>query len=620
MEIKDWFKEGNDWFEKEDYSKALDCLENWLDTDYNIILDEVIAETILANSNKALQANPNNAKAWLFKGFAYDKLKNYSEAIKCFDIAIALKNDCEKVYNYKGNALSNSDDNEEAIKNYDKAIELKPDYAYPYNNKGLVLSELGNYEEAIKCYDKAIELNPDYTYSYYNKGFVLQEIGNNEEAIKCYDKVIELKPDYAGAYNNKGVVFHNLGNYEEAIKNYDKAIELKNDLAYNNKRIVLQILEEKKQNKDFPEDLKETYLSLYDSDFFNKATNGLSEDIKQHYETIYNLSLKILNVLQIKKEDKHERGVAHYTSKKVSQILFFDKEKDKEGNQKSIPFQLSSVTNSNDIQEGKTLFNYLFDNQKICPQSEQFVAFVGCFMFNYDNLNQFRLYGKDEGTKEGTGISIVMKPDFFSLIGKSPIQQEVRKTSHDDNREPLFRCIYIDPETNQFVSVGHRDFHTFYKTKDILYNRENKEDHIKEIAKDVIEYKNGIDKKNETIKDYLEELKNKINEAREQKLDDRVICDLLLNLRYLVKHVAFKEEQECRIVKIKRPCEADNEQPIDENEKHERFYVNYLPLRDCIKKIYFGPKATGMELFQSLLTYQEGFKGVICYRSTSPLA
>jgi len=339
--------------------------------------------------------------------------------------------------------------------------------------------------------------------------------------------------------------------------------------------------------------------------------------------------LKILDVLQIKEEDKYETGgVAHYTTKTISQRLFFDKVKekdkdgkeitvkDKDGNEIPVPFQLNSVTNSNDLQEGKTLFNYLFDNQKVPPQPEQYVAFVGCFTFNYDNLNQFRLYGKEGGTKEGTGISIVMNSNFYRLVGKSPVQKKDRQTSQDDIREHLFRCIYFDPDTSQVVSVGHRDFHTFYKTKEVLYNRENREAHIKEITKDIARYKKVIDKKVNDVRKYLEELKKEISEVRKQKIDEDLLYKLLSILRYLVKHVAFKEEQECRIVKMINSSNKDYT-PIDEN--HERFYVNYLPLTNCVSKIYFGPKATGMELFQSLLTYH-GFEEVTCHRSTSPLA
>jgi len=555
MEAKDWLKEGNNWLRKKDYSQALGCYD------------------------KAIELNPDNAATYNNKGIALRNLKKYQEAITC----------------------------------YDKAIELKLDYEAAYINKGVALSDLGNHSDAITCYDKAIELKLNYAEAYYNKGNALSNLGNYQEAIMCYDKATELKSEYdAAAYNNKGNALSDLGNYQEAITCYDKAIELKPDYAgaLNNKKILLQIVEEKKQDKDFPKEI----LPLYDFDFFDEATNGVLN--KEPYKKIYTLSLKIQKELQIK-GDEREMNVAHYTSKKVAQILFFDKEKDedksKEKYKKPIPFQLSSVTNSNDTQEGKTLFNYLFDNQKTPLQSEQFVAFVGCFMFNYDNLNQFRLYGKED-QKEGTGISIVMNPDFFCSSDKLPFHQSSEQISEGD-KFPLFRCIYIDPDTNQVVSVGHRDYHTFYKVKDILYNGKNKEKRIEEIKKDITKYKDKIDKKIKNVTGLLEKLKVEI---KDKNLNREAVCNLLLNLRYLVKHVAFKEEQECRIVKI--PLKSEENRPIDEDEKHQRFYLNYLPLKNCVSKVYFGPKASGLELFQSLLTYQEGFKNVVCYRSTSPLA
>ena len=577
METKDWFKEGNNWLEKEDYSKALDCYEKWLDTNGTLNLDKVTSETILANSEKALQEDSNNVKAWLFKGIALSGLHNYQDAITCYDKAIELNPNYVTAYNYKGNTLFNLGKRSEAIGYYDKAIAIKPNYAIAYTNKGTALSNLGKHSEAITYYDKAITLKPDLAVTYNNKGTALFKLGNYQDAITCYDKAIAIKPDYT---NN----------------------------AHNNKKIVLQIIEERKQNKKFPKNIEKTYLSLYDVDFFNEAIKDDKVNEK-HYDKIYAISLRVQKELQVK-DDNHEANVAHYTTKKVAQILFFDKDNDK----KPIPFRLNSVTNSNDIQEGKTLFSYLFNNQKIRPQAEQFVAFVGCFMFNHDNLNQFRLYGKDEDT-EGTGISIVMKPDFFCSTDKSPIQTANKPMLQGDNKEPLFRCIYIDPETNQVVSIGHRDYHTFYKVKDILYNSENKEDCVTEITKEIEGYKKNIKIKTGKVAGYLRELKEIINK---EDLEFRVVCNLLLNLRYLVKHVAFKEEQECRIIKIKTPFEADNNPPIDDN--HQRFYVNYLPLNNCVSKVYFGPKASGMELFQSLLTYQKDFENVICYRSTSPLA
>ena len=140
----------------------------------------------------------------------------------------------------------------------------------------------------------------------------------------------------------------------------------------------------------------------------------------------------------------------------------------------------------------------------------------------------------------------------------------------------LFRCIYIDPDTNQVVSVGHRDYHTFYKIKDILFNNKNKEVRVKEKIAEIEDYKKKIDAKTEKVDEYLKELKIIINK---EELDFKVVCNLLLNLRYLVKHVAFKEEQECRIVKIKTPLDEDNNRPINDN--HHWFYVNFTSKQLC---------------------------------------
>jgi protein O-GlcNAc transferase len=104
-------------------------------------------------------------------------------------------------------------------------------------------------------------------------------------------------------------------------------------------------------------------------------------------------------------------------------------------------------------------------------------------------------------------------------------------------------------------------------------------------------------------------------------LDAEVVGQLLINLRYLVKHVAFKEEQECRIIKI-HPLHDDNDDKIINDCKH--LYIEYLSnVANHIDKIYFGPKAVGFELFQSMLKNMpkdEEFNEIDCKWSSSPLA
>jgi len=187
---KDWFKEGNDWFDKKDFAKAFECYEKWLDTSY--VLDETASEIILANCNSALRANPNDAQAWRFKGIAYSEIENHLEAIKC----------------------------------YDKEIELKPNSERAYNNKGISLDDLGKYEEAIKCYDKAIELKKDFAAAHNNKGVTLNNLDRNGEAIECFKKAISIDSNFSSAHYCLGLSYCSMDELEKGIVHLEKAIKL----------------------------------------------------------------------------------------------------------------------------------------------------------------------------------------------------------------------------------------------------------------------------------------------------------------------------------------------------------------------------------------------------------
>ena len=81
-----------------------------------------------------------------------------------------------------------------------------------------------------------------------------------------------------------------------------------------------------------------------------------------------------------------------------------------------------------------------------------------------------------------------------------------------------------------------------------------------------------------------------------------------------VKHVAFKEEQECRIIKI---CRIDEVEGVLQGNK--RIYCEYNPdVSRYVKKIYFGPKATEIDLFQGMLKLNK--KKIECEKSNKPLA
>ena len=86
-------------------------------------------------------------------------------------------------------------------------------------------------------------------------------------------------------------------------------------------------------------------------------------------------------------------------------------------------------------------------------------------------------------------------------------------------------------------------------------------------------------------------------------------------MRYLVKHVAFKEEQECRIIQIKK-LEKDDKI----TEENNRLYIKYCTLnKNNVERICLGPKVEDIDKFKQRLAYS-GFSGIECYKSTAPLA
>jgi len=107
---------------------------------------------------RAIEIDPTNKEAWLYKGLSLDDLGRYPEALIC----------------------------------YDKAIALDPYYVIPWYNKGIILGNQGHYSDSIICFDRVISIDPNDGGAWYNKGIALELLGRDAEAQVCYNKAKEL--------------------------------------------------------------------------------------------------------------------------------------------------------------------------------------------------------------------------------------------------------------------------------------------------------------------------------------------------------------------------------------------------------------------------------------------
>lgn len=84
----------------------------------------------------------------------------HEKALADFNRAIKLEPQEAGGYLGRGNTLNIMSRYREALADYDKAISLDPDLANAYANRAIAYSHLKEYEKAIADYEKCLQLDP----------------------------------------------------------------------------------------------------------------------------------------------------------------------------------------------------------------------------------------------------------------------------------------------------------------------------------------------------------------------------------------------------------------------------------------------------------------------------
>ena len=522
---------------------------------------------------------------------------------------------------------------EEALKIWS---EIEADSSEVYSraqyNIGTIKNDLGKFEEAKKAWAKVKKNGSPKAYARAQYGLASRLIkeGKEDHAIRAW-RNIGKKDDseiYAFAQFNIGVSLSIKDSTYEALETWEK-IEAKDSLeAFN--RAQYNICTVSLENTQY-QDISRAENALkkivngyqYEKRCLEKICRLLktsSTDIGKYLLLLFIHTTEIIEILKVDFSHRVtdnkpvERKLAHYTGTDTTNKLL-DIEKGKE---QPSSFRLNTINNVNDPSEGKLLLNYLKGVKGLSYNSqfdEDLHAFISCFTFNHDSLNQFRLYGK-EGNKEASGISLVFKKDFFQkyyFIGglsyvffedtpSSP--KNTRNTAEISLREgkiekqPVMRCVYIDPTSN-YIHLAQRNRLTFFRE----FNDESVQIGSKTLSKAEYEwksYKSFIDQKTEDFSIAFTDLQSdyrvivkelieieKVNPSLSSKIQV-LLNEIILPLKYLIKHSAFQEEQECRMVYM---TSLDDKKVKMEFGKF--LYVEYeADVRNNLDKIYIAPAAT----------------------------
>ena len=565
---------------------------------------------------KALFQKANN----LYKQGEFDKAAEIWRRIKRED---SPEQYAKAQFNL-GVALQKQGKTEEAIAVYRNITreDSREQYAKAQVNLGVALRKQGNTEGAIAAYRNITrEDSPEqYVKAQFNLGVALQKQGKTEEAIAVYRNITreDSREQYAKAQFNLGVALRKQGKTEEAIAAYRNITREDSSEAYTKAQFNLGILLFKENNT---KEAKQAFANsrsvfYYQSESRLKILNcppASRSNLGQVYDAVRSIiqTLFISSGVGIAGEDPLK--VAHYTRPSTARILIAGDPA------KVSPLRLNTVKNTNDPTEGKVLYGYL---HKSCglpfgvldaeqeSDSQALAAFISCFTFNHDSLNQFRLYGKEDGL-EASGVSLVFGKRFFSaedpfaIMTATPDQEALtannkiedghpgqpdKPTQNKLDKLPLYRCIYLDPQSG-YVSVAHRDKVTFYaeawhNDKTALHKKL-----CRAAKKNWKKYQSEINKLTEKVTEDLSTLSEKIQAIAKDAKNDvlETLVFILQPLCYLVKHAAFQEEQECRMVYI---GDLPEDERIHTEWENNQMYLEYAPsVRESLDKIYLSPGA-----------------------------
>lgn len=505
-----------------------------------------------------------------------------------------------------------------------------------------ILKERNSYGDALKALCSIEQSDDPETYANAELiiSYLLDEVGNHISVIEALYRI--RHQDSAAAYSLAqwliGSDFEKDGNIGEAINRWSNISYLDNPQVYAFSQYQTGLLLIRDHVSKKYKDAEKAFTNAestypYESYCYRKICELLKTPETNNFGLssldLLDTVLNIVNILTLDfdnhadEQKPFERKLAHYTSTYTCNLLLGNEQR---ATTPSL-FRLNTINNVNDPSEGQLLIRKLKgikdNNFTALDFNEEFHAFISCFTFNHDSLNQFRLYGKQDN-KEASGMSLVFKKEFFqsqnfigglshlsventskiikniSTVNDTKLDNTKLQTSDDKEivKYSVMRCIYLDP-TSDYFHLAQRNRLTFFREfgdNTIIKNgiEQSQAEYEWSLYRNYMEI---ITSKFETayisLKALYKEVETEINNLKLTPVGSIhkelviLLDEILLPLKYLIKHSAFREEQECRMIYI-----TSVDRPEVTMEYGSFLYVEYEPnVRNHLDKIYIAPAA-----------------------------
>lgn len=429
--------------------------------------------------------------------------------------------------------------------------------------------------------------------------------------VICFIKIsIKIKNEISAVTKYKQSQNH-LKRFEELVPKVKNGKTKEKELLSVLKTICFQATS-KKQLKYL--DYREVYLNIKKEQIKKELFKG------KNHSLIPSISM-ILALLNIPPNELKKIPLAHYTSPNVCNKLFNIQSNEPAGENKSESLmRIGSSTYMNDPSEGKGLLELLnipeweLENKAYCSTSN---AFFTCFSNRINDLNQFRLYGKEDGV-EASGCCLVfnkkgnwlkepnISSSFLGIMGKTTSSLNIEKIERPTKNEnlPLYQVAYIAYK-DEYISDENFDI--------LLPDQNNPKFGIR--LKSVGANKNWHKFRIKQLEKVLCELITYFKDKKSIKNNEIYYLEYI---RYLFKDFAFRDEEEFRLLKIV----PMNSEEIEYCENTNSIYLPYANVQNMVDEVILGTnyektnRKRKIEVFQHLM---KKHPNVIISRSSLPI-
>ena len=370
--------------------------------------------------------------------------------------------------------------------------------------------------------------------------------------------------------------------FAQAIEHHQEQLKLAKHLTKEQARIQQQInaqswIDHCHRNISFLEKNWPSYWEKKKQDIRNALFSNMSKRLDKGFEDAVSTILAVLNIPPI---ELGSIPLAHYTSSTVCNKLFGVVNEDDLS-----PMRIGSSTYMNDPSEGKGLLELLslqdleLENKTDCSPHN---AFFACFSSRVNDLNQFRLYGKEDGV-EASGCCLVFnkngnwlkEPDISAPFRSFMKNQGENSAEFKEADIPNVECESLP--LYQVAYIAYKDEYITEEKCKIWLDNSKFGICLKPIGENNEWHNFRIEKLEEALQQLIDffKVKDNVNDQNKNALE---------YIRYLFKDFAFRDEEEFRVLKI---AEIGSEE-IKYCEKTQSIYLPYAYISNMVDEVILG--------------------------------